>query len=71
MTFRKHLWASHRPHAVGEEEAYVVAHGSKQRDGLLVVLLRLPTEASNEVTAQAHPWSTRAQTHTHTHTRLL
>lgn len=46
---------THLPHAVGKEEAYIVAHFPKQGQRLLVVLLRLPTEARNEITAEAHP----------------
>ena len=48
--------SAHLPHAVGEEESYIVAHLPEQRQGLLMVILCLTTEPCYEVTAKAHSW---------------
>lgn len=45
---------AHLPHAVGKQESHIVAHRSDERQRLLVVVLRLATEAGDEVTAEAH-----------------
>lgn len=42
---------THLSHAVGKQESYVVADFPQQGHGLLVIFLRLSTEASNEITA--------------------
>lgn len=53
--FCKSDQTAHLPHAVCKQEAYIVAHIPEQRQGLLVVLLRLATETSDEVAAQTDP----------------
>lgn len=47
---------AHLPHAVGEQEAYIVAHFPEQWQRLLVILLRLAAETADEVAAQTDPW---------------
>lgn len=42
---------THLSHAVGKQEAYIVANFPQQGQGLLVVVFCLSTEASNEITA--------------------
>lgn len=41
----------HLSHAVGKQEAHVVADFPQQGHGLLVILFCLSTEASNEIAA--------------------
>ena len=46
----------HLPLTVSEDEGCIVADVSDQRHRLLVVSLRLPTEAGDDVTAQGDAW---------------
>ena len=47
---------AHLSHAVGKQEAHIVAHLPDERHSLQVVFLLLTAEACDEVTAEAHTW---------------